>query len=59
MPTGTAMSCIYFNNINPENRVIFYSQGSFSHKCYQEMKKYHPETEIVNNEADLQALLAE
>jgi phosphoserine aminotransferase len=59
MPIGTAMPCIYFNHIFPDNRVIFYSEGSFSSKNYEEMKKYHPETVKVSNEADLIDMLAE
>jgi phosphoserine aminotransferase len=59
MPIGTAMPCIYFNHIFPDNRVIFYCEGFFSSKNYEEMKKYHPETVKVSNEADLIDMLAE
>lgn len=54
MQSGTAMSSVFFNLVEPENPILFYSAGLFSKKFYEEMKRYHKKTSIVT---DLNSLM--
>lgn len=59
MPSASAMASLYYNCIDKDSCMMFYSAGSFSTQPFQEMKRYYPSTERLDSPQALAARLGE